>query len=1042
MSKLPNFFPASNLSAADEQRVLWYYRRYVEQYYKEYKFGHFLFAGYAAVPALLTPDLLYKIWQNFYGYKWGNHHIAIHRIAVADFLLSPLCKEVGFELYEMHHDLRLAFQQWLNSAATSTEWEGRGIRSVEQIASFIAEYHQQPNPGATRWGSGYHEVQEWGALTYSNHDAVQQQLSKRLTDALQAGKTTEALRLMDIWAKTARQVEGLYRNNTQKDLRSLRQNAHLIEAWKALIQQDSKAFLDKFGKNARSLDLLNDVEAGGIPVKVPSSVKQSVAKVEVKTIYALVVGIDKYRGEYTALNGCVNDALAGIKALEDYGKKHQIVLKCKKLLDEKATLTAIKSGFDFFNTARNGDICVFYFAGHANTMPQENNGRGIIAWGNSMTKVPVPTEISQYELEEKIYPIIAEKSVQCIWIFDTHDVKEESYKANLANLPHATNSEALKGAFVILNSSSIGQETYETKDENGKHSGLFTQALLTELNAMIPSVSYRTLIEKVRLRMSQRESNQDQTPYLVAFPSFAANYLFFSDELDSKVAYQIAYDTTAQEWRLQAGADKGIFPSYPFMHTLLKLRHTQQSIVAVNEVYKDYATLSNFIASDYAKVFDAFLLQNTMPKVKIGFDPSMYEGLRARLEDITKQWGIQFVELSNETTTATYFIQNRGEQYRLSRKLAIQDDPFSSSDMAIFHDDPLQFIYGVEKVAAWELVRNFGLSQPNTDKNITLNFLVREGWDANEMDTKIENGALRLHYKKKGNEWMPPGFRWQLVSKKKKNYAQAIYLGKDFSIKIFPLLKADSPKTRALGFESNDILTEDIITVHLDDMYFNQGITQKETYFKVFLSSHPIDLSLFTKAWPTENSSDPVVLSELEKIKPVFQEGAEWSCITVPVVVIREEMEEGTQEVGSNPVSLEELEKTKQELKQLVAEGKIEEAIQKIRNMDHLENKGRLESTLTLLSAQIVTVRKNETTTSIDSKEATRNWSKIAHSALEVINSLALVPKYKEKVQSQQPNPIPNDDPFAHNPNNPIISQSSNFTPLSNIGDQDGSQLA
>jgi hypothetical protein len=94
------------------------------------------------------------------------------------------------------------------------------------------------------------------------------------------------------------------------------------------------------------------------------------------------------------------------------------------------------------------------------------------------------------------------------------------------------------------------------------------------------------------------------------------------------------------------------------------------------------------------------------------------------------------------------------------------------------------------------------------------------------------------------------------------------------------------------------------------------------------------------------------------------------------------------------------------------------------------------------LSAQIVTVRKNETTTSIDSKEATRNWSKIAHSALEVINSLALVPKYKEKVQSQQPNPIPNDDPFAHNPNNPIISQSSNFTPLSNIGDQDGSQLA
>ena len=91
MSTLPPNFPVIGLSDTDQHRVQWYFRRYVEDYYTEYRFGHFIFAAYASVPALLTPDLLYKIWQNFYGYRWGNAPVSIHRIAVADLLLSPLC---------------------------------------------------------------------------------------------------------------------------------------------------------------------------------------------------------------------------------------------------------------------------------------------------------------------------------------------------------------------------------------------------------------------------------------------------------------------------------------------------------------------------------------------------------------------------------------------------------------------------------------------------------------------------------------------------------------------------------------------------------------------------------------------------------------------------------------------------------------------------------------------------------------------------------------------------------------------------------------
>ena len=54
---------------------------------------HFRLACFAAVPLVLTPDLLYQIWANFVPEApW---------IAVARILLSSLCEEVGYELYEI-----------------------------------------------------------------------------------------------------------------------------------------------------------------------------------------------------------------------------------------------------------------------------------------------------------------------------------------------------------------------------------------------------------------------------------------------------------------------------------------------------------------------------------------------------------------------------------------------------------------------------------------------------------------------------------------------------------------------------------------------------------------------------------------------------------------------------------------------------------------------------------------------------------------------------------------------------------------------------
>ena len=90
MSSLPKYFPVDKLKSLPLSKVNWFYSRYVEEYYPYYTFGHFIMAAYAAVPALLTPDLLYKIWLNFNQYQWRGKPLNIHRIAVSDVLLLSL----------------------------------------------------------------------------------------------------------------------------------------------------------------------------------------------------------------------------------------------------------------------------------------------------------------------------------------------------------------------------------------------------------------------------------------------------------------------------------------------------------------------------------------------------------------------------------------------------------------------------------------------------------------------------------------------------------------------------------------------------------------------------------------------------------------------------------------------------------------------------------------------------------------------------------------------------------------------------------------
>lgn len=290
MSTLPPNFPTERLPEADAHKLLWFYRRFVEDFYWNYRYGHFLLAAYAAVPALLTPDLLYKIWQNFNTYKWDDEPLMIDRIAVSDVLLSPLCREVGFELYEMDHDIRLVFLAWLEQAAKQDIWKDRGLHTIEAIARFSAEYHQLPNAGSQRWGDVYNDTQRWEALSYSEPALAASLLFNKLYEAAGNGRETELLRTLDTIVKTGQRLHAVRGENDQA-LDVFNEQMAAMKVWKSLLQENRESFLELLDRHEGLKALLS--ESGGdtgIAVKLKDAVVEKLDVATERKLYALVAG--------------------------------------------------------------------------------------------------------------------------------------------------------------------------------------------------------------------------------------------------------------------------------------------------------------------------------------------------------------------------------------------------------------------------------------------------------------------------------------------------------------------------------------------------------------------------------------------------------------------------------------------------------------------------------------------------------------------------------------------------------------------------------
>ncbi|WP_414568321.1 formylglycine-generating enzyme family protein [Nostoc sp. CCY 9925] len=178
MTNSSNLLPETR-SEEIEHAIASFQRRFTQ--------AHVYLAYHAAFPIALTPHLTYCLWASF-SMDITNQDLKVPWIAVADFLLSPLCQEVGHELYEMNADLRnYLLEQMIRHPSF-------GHKRVEELAHFLLSYVQRELNDSKLSTQTLAEAQRWTALAYVYPEAVAHDLANKLAQ-LSLREKTEWLRM-------------------------------------------------------------------------------------------------------------------------------------------------------------------------------------------------------------------------------------------------------------------------------------------------------------------------------------------------------------------------------------------------------------------------------------------------------------------------------------------------------------------------------------------------------------------------------------------------------------------------------------------------------------------------------------------------------------------------------------------------------------------------------------------------------------------------------------------------------------------------------
>lgn len=471
--------------------------------------GHLWLAMHAAFPIALTTDLLYKIWMNFIPYPedmndspYGqlSEQILVKHLsptdspiginAVGDLLLSPLCREIGYDVYEFYPHLREAL------------WKSLPLKRQQQLADFLQRYLEFcPDKVPSK---AFAESQRiWSQITLGQFD----QVNALLSELYAAPNTSHAAFKRDFILNLIAQKtnaanptnENALANIPTSNLEKLTQG---ISAYKQGKHEEAQHHLTTVRQH-----LSTEKTTKGFNIPIPKNLWESLpvnAPVEPPKegkIYALLVGIDAYGAgmENKKFSGCIND----VHAWQTLLKAHDPSIEIMSLLDAQATKEAIVQALrNAMSTLSPDDTLLFTFSGHAHNKDLPHS---LAAYDSIADQRD--TYLSETEFKSIISSLYAYNPFAVV-ILDTH--------AGSSGWIDTSNEKQ-----VLLAATATGETSMEVNRK-----GLFTAALQATLEeSKQQPTSYRKLIREAY--RYTKEKKHKQIPQLFGHAK-AINQAFLS----------------------------------------------------------------------------------------------------------------------------------------------------------------------------------------------------------------------------------------------------------------------------------------------------------------------------------------------------------------------------------------------------------------------------------------------------------------------------------------------------------------------------------
>jgi formylglycine-generating enzyme required for sulfatase activity len=435
----------------------------IERFVRRFDPSYQRLARYAALPLLLTPELVNFLRTAF---LFGE----VDWIAEADLLLSELCTRVGYELYAMDTEVRSHLLQELEKS--------EGIAKIQEFARLLIGYLQYLERENPSLGQKEQQAQRFAALVYLNKEQAVREIAAAWEKAVDRSQLSRLGRLTEILSPQLRDYPNLI---------------HHAQTVSQLLTDSAKQ-----AEFPKTYDILPDLS-----LSLPDSPRSK--------HHAIVIGINNYQSsrDFPRLQYAVQD---GEKMREWFTARGFDTVD--PLTNPSSSPFTLEDWRQYQRSRLSQlslsaqDTLWFFFSGYGT----RRQGQDYLLFADSNLESLDRTALALVELVEQLQTTGAGKVMVLL------DADRDSRGFFAENPPEQQFSSQLTRSFTVLYSSSPGQGAYEI---DPLQQGSFTHALLQALRETAGNIPLDTLSQFLETRITElntRYQRPSQTPRLFTHP--------------------------------------------------------------------------------------------------------------------------------------------------------------------------------------------------------------------------------------------------------------------------------------------------------------------------------------------------------------------------------------------------------------------------------------------------------------------------------------------------------------------------------------------